>query len=60
MRFSLNRGIFLILLAIKKVLIMENFLEHKVEELSNETSGVVTEKPKQTWKEWFGTEDATQ
>jgi hypothetical protein len=57
MRFSLNRGIFLILLAIRKVLIMENFLEDKAEEIPAERAA---ENPKQTWKEWLGTEDATR
>ncbi|HRH40369.1 MAG TPA: hypothetical protein PKY82_01905 [Pyrinomonadaceae bacterium] len=39
---------------------MDEILEEKVEEVSTETSEVVQDPPKQTWKEWFGTEDAVR
>ena len=37
---------------------MDEILDNKVEEVSAETSTVIDETPKQTWKEWFGTEAA--
>ncbi len=37
---------------------MDEILEDKVEEVSAETLTVIDETPKQTWKEWFGTEAA--
>jgi hypothetical protein len=60
MRFSENRVIFFLLIAIKKVLIMDANLEEKVAEVSTETPVVVEERPAQSWKEWFGTDEATR
>ncbi len=39
---------------------MEEILEEKIEEVSAETSEVVTETPKQTWKAWLGTDEAVR
>ncbi|NJM54222.1 MAG: hypothetical protein HC846_13070 [Blastocatellia bacterium] len=39
---------------------MQEIFKENEEEVRVETSQSATEKPKQTWKEWLGTEDATR
>ena len=39
---------------------MDEILDEKVEQVSTETATAINDQPKQTWKEWLGTEDAVQ
>lgn len=39
---------------------MDEILEEKKDEVSEEASQIVDDTPKQTWKEWFGTEEAVR